>query len=1160
MSSSGYVEKPGQWWLYSFVPERSANAVVLGQPKLAAGLSVDLAWQSTRGDAAVTLAFLDDGIDWTDPDLDDAIFLNVGELSHFPLTFADGTACAPLAGSESPRVDCSRPPDGILSVSDYREILGWVDGKVGLDPNQNGVLDPEDIVLSYSDGIDNDRNGFVDDIAGWDFVDYDNLPLTKNTTAGTEAALDAIARTNNAKGRAGVCPNCRGLPVRVGHQRGTSPQTLALGLLYASSLGVTAALVGHLPEGRVRILDAALRSSAQRNMLTLFPRDGEQQKTPFIRFDSEVARVVGTVTQLNGSTMSTGSFVATDPCQTVENTPTIMAAAPICSRRGPAVALGIAGLTASVARNNASLNRFTAFELGATLTHTTDRIAVTPSTSIDWTPVQTSDILRLNAARAVTSVSERLLPAEIDLESPRWYDTIALDSLSLSLPIVGRVSALHADKFDVFVELAKGPSSTNSDFTVVSSQLALPATVPLGSGSTLATVGLRRWYQSLEASSLSSKDTGMIATMRIRVVAHYERTSSRLAADIESDVQRQLVIVTDQSLLPGFPYELDAAPTPPKLVDLDGDGAREIVVGTLDGRLLALNVTDDGPLDSFTNTVYTRLLPSYQKLPGSNSVNTTDTTPPMFGGNAPISIHLGSEPIVGPVAATDLNGDGHPEIIFAGKTGRVYVLDRNGTPLAGWPRCLQSNTSNVDCVAPGTNTDDHSAPPVLADLDGDGRLEIVVAAKDGNVYAFETNGKNVKNWPIRPETNEALSPSAFTSSPAVADMDGDQIDDLVLTVGEPRDPTRVDKSRAITLLGAATPRLATVAPRWPVAVTSYDLLVDEQNRQSPATAVDAETSVPRALLYGNATRPFFIPLETGGVASGSERPRHAEPTQDNGTQGFSLDDPGADSTITDNPGLAPLFARPTLADLDRDGTTDVILPVATAGTLYALSSTDSDEHRALLAFWNGKTGKMLPASPIPLDDLVGTATPAVADLTNDGYPEMILSAGSGTIVAYDACGRSPEGWPKVVGGTVSQSPAIGDINGDGKLEVVVVTDDGRVFAWKTEADENSYVPWESALHDNSNQSTHHIPTGTVPPFPGPLSLTVSGHCRTSEPLPPEPEPTTKLSARGGCSCELPRRSTTTPLRHALSLFALGTALALRRLLTRKAQSKVRRNT
>ena len=45
------------------------------------------------------------------------------------------------------------------------------------DNNGNGVVDPEDLIKSFSDGKDDDGNGYVDDISGWGFFHDDNDPM-----------------------------------------------------------------------------------------------------------------------------------------------------------------------------------------------------------------------------------------------------------------------------------------------------------------------------------------------------------------------------------------------------------------------------------------------------------------------------------------------------------------------------------------------------------------------------------------------------------------------------------------------------------------------------------------------------------------------------------------------------------------------------------------------------------------------------------------------------------------------------------------------------------------------------------------------------------------------------------------------------------------------
>lgn len=68
--------------------------------------------------------------------------------------------------------------------------------------------------------IDDDANGFVDDVNGWDFADDDNS-LIQSTgdyagwDHGTHVAGIAGAQMNNATGIAGVCPGCKLMVLKV---------------------------------------------------------------------------------------------------------------------------------------------------------------------------------------------------------------------------------------------------------------------------------------------------------------------------------------------------------------------------------------------------------------------------------------------------------------------------------------------------------------------------------------------------------------------------------------------------------------------------------------------------------------------------------------------------------------------------------------------------------------------------------------------------------------------------------------------------------------------------------------------------------------------------------------------------------------------------------
>ncbi len=86
-------------------------------------------------------------------------------------------------------------------------------------------------------GVDDDRNGYVDDTQGWDFVDGDNEPEDENAH-GTHVSGTIAALAENGEGVAGVAPGAHVLPLRALDADGTgSDSTIAEAFDYAGDLG-----------------------------------------------------------------------------------------------------------------------------------------------------------------------------------------------------------------------------------------------------------------------------------------------------------------------------------------------------------------------------------------------------------------------------------------------------------------------------------------------------------------------------------------------------------------------------------------------------------------------------------------------------------------------------------------------------------------------------------------------------------------------------------------------------------------------------------------------------------------------------------------------------------------------------------------------------------
>lgn len=164
------------------------------------GSASDLSWNISSGSPDVLIAVIDSGIQWRSEKMADLVqntYLNRAEL---PLP-------QPIGGARDPY---DSNGDGRLNALDYS-----ADQRVG-DRNHSGLIDPEDLILAFSDGVDADGNGYIDDISGWDFLNGDNNPLDNvDYGHGTGEARDSTA-AHDGQGSAGTCPDCSHLPVRVG--------------------------------------------------------------------------------------------------------------------------------------------------------------------------------------------------------------------------------------------------------------------------------------------------------------------------------------------------------------------------------------------------------------------------------------------------------------------------------------------------------------------------------------------------------------------------------------------------------------------------------------------------------------------------------------------------------------------------------------------------------------------------------------------------------------------------------------------------------------------------------------------------------------------------------------------------------------------------------
>lgn len=105
----------------------------------------------------------------------------------------------------------------------------WVNGAEDL--NHNGILDPDDINFTDDDG-----NGFIDDVIGWDFGDDDNDPAEDALLHGSGVASSASEATDNDYLGAGMGFSARLMCLKAADQQGNFLNPYAC-IIYAADNG-----------------------------------------------------------------------------------------------------------------------------------------------------------------------------------------------------------------------------------------------------------------------------------------------------------------------------------------------------------------------------------------------------------------------------------------------------------------------------------------------------------------------------------------------------------------------------------------------------------------------------------------------------------------------------------------------------------------------------------------------------------------------------------------------------------------------------------------------------------------------------------------------------------------------------------------------------------
>ncbi len=432
-------------------------------------------------------------------------------------------------------------------------------------------------------------------------------------------------------------------------------------------------------------------------------------------------------------------------------------------------------------------------------------------------------------------------------------------------------------------------------------------------------------------------------------------------------------------------------------------------------------------------------------------------TPPQQMPGWPKSIGVNPNYAPSGVNLADVNGDGSLEIVVGSTNNQVFIWDYQGNLLSGWPVTIGGMVQ---------------AKTAVGDIDNDGDMEIVVAARNGYVYVFNHDGTNYPNWP-----QNANGVLGFIA-PVLFDLDRDGDLEILMAQMQSGQPGHV----------YIWHHNGTIYPGWPqntdylavasVAVADIDndslfeivclsyrsIYVWDQNGNT-------EPGWPKLNVAGGMSyaQPVLADIDNDGDL---EILHSYYTSSQNYVNIYHHDGTNFNAWPQTYPG-PQTYTMPVVGDIDTDGD----LEIFGGGHVYGAPNLLARHH----------TGTQVSGWPVACDML--ECSPIVFDVDNDNYREVLIAdnLNPGNFYAYESNGTIVVDWPIAIpSAAIVNSPSVGDVDLDGDIEIALLVSNGTVNLWTIQdiSYRGYHTDWGTFYHDQWN-------TGWFHPEP-PQNLNASG--------------------------------------------------------------------
>jgi hypothetical protein len=993
-----------------------------------------------------------------------------------------------------------------------------------------------DIVQCPAGGrFDNDNNGYPNDINGWNFNRDNNDPQTEQSIYAhfTGESAQVVGEGNNNFGNIGLCPLCRYVPIKAGDEAIDRADRVAEAIVFAANTGVDVMDVTSASLGLTPMVAAAVDYAYHKGMvMTWASNDFESADHTDGMFYPHVwpgNSLTGDHSTRNNATCPVPPSGSSDAyCLFVSSNTTFRSRSSLTSygphalfsvpnndgstSTGTPTQAGVAALV--VSEGKYALQRgqiplaLNADEVKQVVRSTAGPInqpcpIVEPCFSA---PAGASFNIqygygRPNVFNAAAAVDAGHIPPTADIRSPDWYQEVD-PTKQTTLHVTADVAARRAiSGYSWQLQYGVGPQPLDNQWTTFAS----------GNGTGAATVAgdINLTNAALQAYATAAYSVDPVSrlsieqydvSVRVRVFANNDTTN----AWAMGEDRRAFHLRHDSTEVPGFPVRLgtagDASPT---MADIEGSGKLDTIVPTADGAVHAFR-PDGTEAPGFP----VQTGPAVGMDPGYAYNYLSD---PTWGNSV---VPRPRDPVLSAAAVGDLMHTGALDIVIGTLSGWTWAWDGLGRVLPGFPR-LNGNPAFNRLSVPPPDTPYSFEPenvagpsPVLSVLEPNtrpGQLDIIQGAGDNHVYAWRPDGTLVPGWPVSvllppgtvPAGMQQTHDSKIVPTPAIVDINRDGIPDIVVGLDDSILGTLPAGAGVQAFLMAFDGRgtnaggpvagnpalLAGYPVKIPGLIQGYGVAQDfvTQGVESPVVYDDAVNG-PQAVVNANLFLPVRVDLRTAAVQS-----------------------PFAATTIpAAAPGSCPVpnSLPPTftstcaLVQFTTSASLGKVVPAIPNPQAFQAGSTATDVFLGItqvpgfgirvdngVGGWDPATGASLPPALFThyLQGLAFFGAPAIGDVNGDGVPDVIMSADSGALMAFDGVtGQPPAGFPKWTGGWSLFTPAVGDVNGDGHTDVAAATREGYLHLWQTGG--NGCAGNSEAWHwHQDDRNTGHYGTDTRPP-------------------------------------------------------------------------------